>query len=101
YTIARRLRGSDVAAFQDTYGWIAQRLGNFEEALSYLEPAAEGLPEDPTVQYHLGVAYAAQGRSDAARAQFEKVASLAADMAVKPASVAKAAEALAALPAAE
>lgn len=97
YSIARRLRGSDVAAFQDTYGWIAQRLGNLDEAIEYLEPAAAGLPQDPTVQYHLGVAYAAQDRKEEARAQFEKTLALGAQMAVKPASVAKATEALAAL----
>jgi len=97
YNIARRLRGSEVPAFQDTYGWIAQRLGNFDEALEYLEPAAAGLPQDPTAQYHLGVAYAAQDRKAEARAQFEKVLELVEEMAVKPAAAAKAAEALAAL----
>jgi len=86
-----------VPAFQDTYGWIAQRLGNFDEALEYLEPAAAGLPQDPTAQYHLGVAYAAQERKEEARAQFEKVLELVEEMAVKPAAAAKAAEALAAL----
>ena len=38
--VARRLRGTEVPAFQDTYGWIAYQQGNFEEALTYLEPAA-------------------------------------------------------------
>jgi tetratricopeptide (TPR) repeat protein len=40
YTIARRLRGTDVAPFQDTYGWIAYRKGEYQEALEHLEPAA-------------------------------------------------------------
>ena len=66
YVIARRLRGSDLPAFQDTYGWIAYRQGNFEEALEYLEPAAAGLPENALVQYHLGMTYAALERPDAA-----------------------------------
>ena len=64
--IARRLRGTDFPAFQDTYGWIAFRLGNYEEALQYLSPAADALPEDALVQAHLGLALAAaQRRSEA------------------------------------
>lgn len=59
YAIARRLRNSSVPAFQDTYGWIAYRRGDFEEALKHLEPAAAGLPTDPMVQYHLAAAHAA------------------------------------------
>ncbi|WP_172300539.1 tetratricopeptide repeat protein [Pseudoruegeria sp. HB172150] len=62
FGIARRLRGTEVPQFQDTYGWIAARLGNHEEALSYLEPAAQALPEDPTVRYHLARTYAMAGR---------------------------------------
>lgn len=66
-TIARRLRGSDVPAFQDTYGWIAHRRGNSGEALDYLVPAATSLPTDPLVQLHLGMAYAGAGQVDKAR----------------------------------
>lgn len=62
WTVARRLRGTKVPAFQDTYGWIAYHRGNYEEALSYLEPAAAGLPGDPAVRYHLAMTYAALGR---------------------------------------
>lgn len=70
YTIARRLRGLDVPAFQDTYGWIAQRRGNIDEALAHLEPASVGLPNDPLVQYHYAVALASAGRTEEAIAQF-------------------------------
>ena len=64
--VARRLRGTEVPPFQDTYGWIAYRQGNFEEALEYLEPAAAGLPENALVQYHLGMTYAALERPEEA-----------------------------------
>lgn len=101
YTIARRLRGTDIPAFQDTYGWIAQRLGNFDEALSYLEPAAAGLPADPTVQYHLGVAYESQDRKDEALAQYQKVLEIGEVLPVKPAAVAQAEAAMKTLQAAE
>jgi cellulose synthase operon protein C len=75
--ISRRLRDSDVAAFQDTYGWIAHRRGNTVEAVRNLEKAAAGLPEDAMVQYHLGMAYAAAGTSDKAAEQFKKAIDLA------------------------
>jgi tetratricopeptide (TPR) repeat protein len=65
YTIARRLRGTDVAPFQDTYGWIAYRKGEYQEALEHLEPAAAVLGDDPLVQYHLGMTYLALGQQDA------------------------------------
>lgn len=61
FSIARRLRGVDVPAFQDTYGWIEFRRGNVEEAIRYLEPAAAGLPDNALAQFHLGMAYAAVG----------------------------------------
>ena len=77
--IVRRLRDSDVPAFQDTYGWIAYRRDNFEEAVTYLEPAAAGLPDDALVQYHLGMAYVAVNRPEDARAQLEKALKLAGD----------------------
>lgn len=75
--IARRLRGSTVAPYQDTFGWIAYQRGHFEDAVSELEKAAAGLPEDPTVQYHLAMAYLALDRRDEALAQFHKVTALA------------------------
>ncbi|MEL6886550.1 MAG: tetratricopeptide repeat protein [Pseudomonadota bacterium] len=63
YTIARRLRGTEVPQFQDTYGWIAARLGNHQEALDHLEPAAAALPDDPIVRYHLARTYDMAGRA--------------------------------------
>lgn len=79
WRIARRLRDSTVPAFRDTYGWITFRRGNHEEALSYLEPAAEVLQNDPIVQYHLAAAYAALGRNAEALAQFTKVQDMTGD----------------------
>jgi len=76
YGIARRLRGTDVPAFQDTYGWIAHRLGNYDEAVGYLEPAAKALTTDPTVQYHLAETYVALGRGPEALEYFQKAAAL-------------------------
>jgi tetratricopeptide (TPR) repeat protein len=75
-TIARRLRGTEVPAFQDTYGWIAFRRGNIDEALEYLEPASERLPGDALVQYHLGMTYTAMGRTEDARRQLTRALEL-------------------------
>ncbi len=74
--IARRLRGSNEGAFQDTYGWIAYRRGNFQEAAAELKRAAQNLPQDPSVQYHLAMAYLSLGDKPLALAQFQKVLAL-------------------------
>jgi len=77
WVVARRFRDTDVPAMQDTYGWIEHRRGNSREALSYLEAAAAGLPEDPLVQYHLGRAYLALDRRAEALAHFQRAVTLA------------------------
>ena len=77
YAVARRLRGLNVAAFQDTYGWIEFRRGNFAEALPDIEAAAAGLPEDPLVQFHLGMVYAKLDRPAEARPALTRALELA------------------------
>ena len=72
FVIARRLAGTQVPEFQDTFGWVQYRRGNYEDALRYLEPAARGLPQDPFVQFHLGMTYRALGRHAEARTQLER-----------------------------
>lgn len=74
--IARRLRGSTVPAFQDTYGWIAYLRGNYAEAEPELVKAAAGLPDDPSVQYHLAMAYLAVEKKSEALSQFNKMIAL-------------------------
>lgn len=76
HTIARRLRGTKVPAFADTHGWITHLRGNAAEALPYLETAAQGLTEDPMVQFHLAEVYKALNRPEEARAQYDKVLAL-------------------------
>ena len=97
FTISRRLRGVNVPAIQDTYGWIEYRRGNYDEALVFLESAARGLPEDPLVQYHLGMTYAALTRTGAARDQLTRALELAGDSALPQFATAR--ETLAGLPA--
>jgi tetratricopeptide (TPR) repeat protein len=76
YEVARRMRDTNIPALQDTYGWIAYRMGNYEESVPYLEAAAEGLAEDARVQFHYGAALAAAGQSDAAIEQLTKAKSM-------------------------
>ncbi len=75
-TISRRLRQSDVAPYQDTYGWISYLQGNYAEALRALEPAAKVMVAEPRVQYHLARAYLANNNPKAALEQFSKVVAL-------------------------
>jgi tetratricopeptide (TPR) repeat protein len=77
WTVARRLRDTEIPAMQDTYGWIAHRRGESETALPYLESAAANLQDDPVVQYHLGQVYLALNRTEDALAQFEKAVEIA------------------------
>lgn len=75
--VARRLRGTDIPAFQDTFGWISYRQENYTEALEYLLPASQGLPSNPLVQYHLGMTYIALGQPENARPLLERALELA------------------------
>ena len=84
WTIARRLRDTEVPAFQDTYGWIAFRRGDAAEALPYLEGAAAGLDSDPIVQFHLAQVYEALGRTSDALRQLEKTIQIAGPTDTRP-----------------
>ena len=82
--IARRLRGAERPEFQDTYGWIALRRGEVEEALAHLEPAAAALSGDPLVQFHLGMAYAQADRRDDAIRQLQRAIEIAGPADTRP-----------------
>ena len=71
-TVSRRLVGTDVPAFMDTYGWILHLNGQDAEALPYLEDAAAAMPDDPVVQIHLGLVQEGAGKAQAALAQLRK-----------------------------
>lgn len=84
YTIARRLRGIEVPAFQDTYGWIAFRRGDLADALEHLVPAAGGLPGDALAQFHLAMAYAASERYAEALEKFRDALEIAGPADTRP-----------------
>jgi len=51
----------------DTLGWILYKRGVYQNALSLLRDSAAKLPNNPQVQYHLGMTYAQVGDKDNAR----------------------------------
>ena len=59
-------------AFLDSLGWIILRQGDVPQAIEQLQEAAELTPEDPTVNYHLGVAYWQAGRRVEAENQWRR-----------------------------
>lgn len=84
WTVARRLNGTTVPALQDTYGWIAYRRGDIQEALPYLEGAAQALTGDPVVQYHLGMAYLKLDRKPEALARLRLAIEIAGEADARP-----------------
>ena len=52
----------DEAAITDSLGWVRVEQGDVDGGLVLLEKAAEQIPEDPEVNYHLGEAYWRLGR---------------------------------------
>ncbi len=59
-----------IATYQDTLGWVQYRQGNYKEAEQNLLEAAGAVPRLPEVRYHLGMVYVAEGKTDAAHAEF-------------------------------
>lgn len=76
YQDAQKLKGVNVAQFLDTYGWISFRVGKNDEAIQYLNLAAEKEPLYPVFHYHLGKVYLAQQNKADAKKSFEKALEL-------------------------
>ncbi len=66
----------------DTLGWVHYKRGEYAEALRLLLEAAERLPAQPEIQYHLGMTYYMLAQPGPARAALEQ--SLAGDSADRP-----------------
>jgi predicted Zn-dependent protease len=43
--------------FLDTLGWVYVKLGQANDAIRLLKPVVEKAPDEPEVNYHLGMAY--------------------------------------------
>ncbi|GMG83258.1 hypothetical protein LNKW23_24710 [Paralimibaculum aggregatum] len=77
FVIAKRLRDTEVPHFQDTYGWLMFLRGDARGARDVLEQAAKKLPNNPIVQYHLGVVLAETGDTEGARVRLSRAIELA------------------------
>jgi len=60
----------------DTLGWVYYRKNVYTRAIVYLKEAAEKLPNQPMVRYHLGMAYHKNGNADLARKELTKALEL-------------------------
>jgi len=79
-TARRGMPNSPIAV--DTMGWIYYKQGTYPLAISNLMQALQlqakiGLPDDPDIHYHLGLAYEKTGQPALARQQFEQVLKIA------------------------
>jgi len=75
---ARALQPAD-AGIADTLGWILYKKGDYQQALKLLQESARKLPENPEIQFHLGMASYMMGQMDSARAAFLRAAAAAND----------------------
>ena len=82
----------------DSLGWVFYRLGDYTEAVTYLEQAVELRPQDPVLNDHLGDAYWKVGRRMEARFQWRRALSLKPEADLVPTIKAKIDRGLAAKP---
>ena len=75
---ARDLRGDD-PAIADTLGWILSKRGDYQQAITILQESAEKLPDNPEIQFHLGITAYMMGQTDVARVALKKAAAAAKD----------------------
>jgi len=60
----------------DSLGWVYYKLGKYKDAVDELENAVLLLPQDPTINDHLGDAYWLAGRKREARYQWARAAKM-------------------------
>jgi tetratricopeptide (TPR) repeat protein len=65
-------RAPKAPAIVDTFGWLLYQKGDIERAEKLLEQAVSGEPKNPRLRYHLGLAYAKQGKNADARRELEE-----------------------------
>jgi tetratricopeptide (TPR) repeat protein len=71
---ARILAPGD-GSIADTLGWVLYKRGDYQQALTLLQESASKLPENPEVQFHLGMTAYMMGQTDLARVALRKAAS--------------------------
>jgi tetratricopeptide (TPR) repeat protein len=63
----------------DTLGWIAFKKGDYGDALRALQESAAKRPDDPEIQYHVGMAHYMLGEEEPARIALKKAADASVD----------------------
>ena len=63
------VKDAKVSAIQDTLAWVQYRQGDTKAAEQNLLDAVSYDPRRPEMRFHLGTVYAAEGKTDAARAE--------------------------------
>jgi tetratricopeptide (TPR) repeat protein len=81
YDLARKANDLQAqnAAASDTLGWVLYKRGDYQQALTLLQESASKLPENPEVQFHLGMAAYMMGQTDLANVALRKAAGSAKD----------------------
>lgn len=70
---ARTLQPND-GSIADTLGWILHKRGDYQQAVALLQEAVSKTPQNPEIQFHLGMTAYMMGQVDVARSAFEKAA---------------------------
>jgi tetratricopeptide (TPR) repeat protein len=85
YDLAKRGREAapNEPNLADTLGWILFKKGDYGNALRLLQDSASKLPDQPVIQYHLGMAHYMLGEEGPARIALQKAADAKADFAGK------------------
>lgn len=65
--LTRAFETSNDGGLLDTDGWVHYKRGEYADALTVLQRAAERAPRAPEVRYHLGMAELSAGQSERAR----------------------------------
>ena len=59
-------------AILDSYGWALYKMGEYEDALLFIQKAIEKEPTDATIHRHLGDVYEKLGKKQMAKYQWQK-----------------------------
>jgi tetratricopeptide (TPR) repeat protein len=77
YDLARKahdLKPEDASA-ADTLGWVLYKRGDYQQALTILQESAEKAPDNPEIQFHLGMTAYMMGQTNLAKVALKKAAS--------------------------
>ena len=75
--LVSRFSRSDRPAFLDTLGWAYYRVGNYDQAVVFLERAVVAARDMPELRYHLGMTYLALENEVGARQELNQAIILA------------------------